>query len=79
MKHSDLGSNVAVQLIVKGSRFEFFRMFRDALAESAQLRREYNEIKRQAARAGMGEYRRAKSEWIECILNNLVGKEGSRS
>jgi GrpB-like predicted nucleotidyltransferase (UPF0157 family) len=62
MKHDGFGEDVAVQLIVKGSTFEFFRRFRYDLAASAELRRKYNRIKRSAAAAGMEEYRRSKSE-----------------
>jgi GrpB-like predicted nucleotidyltransferase (UPF0157 family) len=60
--------DLAVQLVVQGSEFEFFLTFRDALRASTQLVERYNQVKQQTAHLGEDEYRAAKSSFIEMVL-----------
>lgn len=59
---------VAVQLVAKGSQFEFFLTFRDALRAKPDLLVEYNELKERAATLGEDGYREAKNAFIRRVL-----------
>ena len=63
--------DLAVQLVVLGSVFEFFLRFRDALRGSTALVEQYNQIKREAAHLTEDDYRAAKSRFIDEVLDNL--------
>ena len=63
--------DLAVQLIVLGSVFEFFLVFRDALRGSPELVERYNRVKQDAAHLQENEYRAAKSRFIDEVLSNL--------
>ena len=65
---SNYAIDVGVQLVERGSRFEFFRKFRDCLNSDPQLRERYNQLKREAAPLGEFEYRERKSAFIERVL-----------
>ncbi|HEY0886081.1 MAG TPA: GrpB family protein [Ramlibacter sp.] len=60
--------DVAVQLVAKGSEFEFFLTFRDALRARRDLVVEYNELKERAASLGEDGYREAKNGFIRRVL-----------
>jgi len=57
--------DVGIQLVISGSRFEFFRTFRDLLLGDEQLRAQYNDMKRSCRGMDEHEYRRVKSKFIE--------------
>jgi GrpB-like predicted nucleotidyltransferase (UPF0157 family) len=59
----------AIQLVEAGSRFQFFLTFRDVLRNDPQQVARYNEVKLRAAGQSEQEYRRAKSAFIEEVLN----------
>jgi GrpB-like predicted nucleotidyltransferase (UPF0157 family) len=59
---------LAVQLIERGSEFEFFVAFRDALLADPQLVEAYNRVKHKAAPLGDDDYRKAKSAFIQQVL-----------
>lgn len=63
--------DLALQLIVQGSAFEFFVHFRDALRASPELVGQYNRIKQEAAHLAADEYRAAKSRFINEALASL--------
>ena len=60
--------NVAIQLIVKGSEFEMFILFRDRLNADPSLVEKYNELKMSSTGLSAREYRTRKSKFIESIL-----------
>ncbi len=64
----DASLGLAVQLIERGSEFEFFFAFRDALLADPALVEAYNRVKHEAALLGDEEYREAKSVFIGCVL-----------
>ncbi len=65
--------DLAVQLVERDSKFEFFMAFRDALRGRPELVAEYNQIKQTAAAAGQDAYRAAKSAFIERVLSDARG------
>ena len=58
--------DLAIQLIERGSKFEFFLTFRDALRADPDLVAQYNQIKRCANNSA--DYRLAKSSFIDEVL-----------
>jgi GrpB-like predicted nucleotidyltransferase (UPF0157 family) len=62
------GIEVGVQLVVSGSKYEFFLEFRDKLNFSPQLRDEYNSLKQSCAGFDAFDYRKVKSTFIERVL-----------
>lgn len=60
--------DVGVQLVAKGSEFEFFITFRDLLLADEGLRAEYNALKRASTGLDPERYRAAKSAFIERVL-----------
>ena len=62
------GEQHAVQVIARGSRFEMFIAFRDALRAEPALVAEYNRVKADASGLSEVGYRAAKSEFIERVL-----------
>jgi GrpB-like predicted nucleotidyltransferase (UPF0157 family) len=60
--------DVGVQLVALGSRFEFFRLFRDQMNKNAKLRAAYNRLKKDAAGLNEAQYRELKSKFIENVL-----------
>jgi len=63
------GSDVAIQLVENGSRFEMFLTFRDLLRRDPGLLRRYNEMKLACSGLGEDAYRERKSAFIERILS----------
>jgi GrpB-like predicted nucleotidyltransferase (UPF0157 family) len=61
--------DVGIQLIERGSRFEFFRRFRDLLKGNPELLQRYNQLKRDAALLDETAYRALKSSFIETVLS----------
>lgn len=61
--------DVAIQLVVRGSEFESFLVFRDRLISSNDLVEQYNQLKLGCAKLNMDQYRRKKSEFIQYVLN----------
>ncbi|MHC6530219.1 GrpB family protein [Vibrio proteolyticus] len=68
MLESSSGENVAFQVVVIGSEFDFFVVFRDKLRESPVLVQQYNELKMSCTGWSHDEYRRKKSAFIERVL-----------
>lgn len=60
--------NVALQVVVNGSRFEFFIDFREKLKASAVLLDQYNQLKLMCIGLSEERYRELKSEFIEQVL-----------
>lgn len=61
--------DVAIQVVVNGSEFEFFLEFRDKLNQSPKLVEEYNQMKRRCKGLEHEKYREEKSNFIESVLN----------
>jgi GrpB-like predicted nucleotidyltransferase (UPF0157 family)/GNAT superfamily N-acetyltransferase len=61
---------VGLQLVVNRSEFEYFLTFRDRMNADANLRSEYNQLKRQACDLNEDDYRRIKSHFIENVVNS---------
>jgi GrpB-like predicted nucleotidyltransferase (UPF0157 family) len=61
----------AIQVVASGSKYVFFRGFRDELNRKPDLVREYNEIKRNSVYLDVSEYREKKSAFIEAVLESL--------
>ena len=64
--------DVALQLIVKDSEFESFIIFRDALRQSEELVRLYNDLKNRCKHLNMNDYRKEKSLFITKVLKNTL-------
>lgn len=60
--------DVGIQLIVLGSRFEFFIWFRDLARRDRALLCRYNQLKRDATPLSDSAYRALKSKFIEEVL-----------
>lgn len=60
--------DVALQVVARGSEFEFFLHFRDALRANPHLVQQYNELKQRFAPCGMERYREEKSRFIHDVL-----------
>ncbi len=70
---------VGIQLVERGSRFEFFRRFRDQLNRDAVLRGRYNQLKYESTSLDESEYRVRKSAFIENILAVSAKSDGPDS
>ena len=68
MLESQNNDDVAFQLIVKGSEFESFIIFRDQLKQSPELVKKYNDLKRRCEDLDMADYRIEKNKFILDIL-----------
>lgn len=64
----DYPIDVGIQLVELGSRFEFFRIFRDLLRSDESLRNRYNQAKKEAAALDEDGYRDRKTKFIEAAL-----------
>jgi GrpB-like predicted nucleotidyltransferase (UPF0157 family) len=62
--------DVAIQLVVEGSEFENFIIFRDLLRMNPQLVDEYNGLKLASVGLSEDEYRMKKSKWIKGVIDN---------
>lgn len=60
--------DVALQVVAKGSEFEFFLHFRDALRADPSLVEQYNQLKTRFATRGEERYRAEKSRFITAVL-----------
>lgn len=60
--------SAAIQLIERGSEFEFFHKFRDALLENPELVERYNKLKLQFSAQGPLVYREEKAKFIRSVL-----------
>ena len=65
-------TDVALQVVAKGSEFEFFLHFRDALRADPRLVEQYNLLKQRFAPFGMERYREEKSRFITTVLTPQV-------
>ncbi len=61
--------DVALQVVAKGSEFEFFLHFRDTLRADPRLVKQYNQLKQRFAPFGMERYREEKSRFINQVLH----------
>jgi GrpB-like predicted nucleotidyltransferase (UPF0157 family) len=60
--------DLALQVIAKGSKFEFFLTFRDALRNDPSLVQKYNEVKLRHQTSEASQYREAKATFIQAVL-----------
>lgn len=60
--------DVALQVVARGSEFEFFLHFRDALRADPDLVEQYNQLKTRFATRGEERYRAEKSRFITAVL-----------
>ena len=60
--------DAAVQLTIRGGPYDNFLAFLDALRADAELREEYNALKRRFDGQSMSDYREAKSAFIARVL-----------
>ncbi|MDR5866124.1 GrpB family protein [Halomonas koreensis] len=68
MLESTSGDDVALQVVAKGSEFEFFLEFRDILRANAALVQQYNELKMSCEGLSPETYRNKKSAFVEHVL-----------
>ena len=68
--------DVAIQIVARGSEFEFFITFRDILNSSIELVQSYNQLKLDSVNLTPEEYRAKKSIFIERVLSERA-KSGS--
>lgn len=62
--------DVGIQLVERGSKFDFFLTFRDLMNSCAALRSEYNQLKWDCQGLVPADYRARKSKFIERVLGN---------
>lgn len=62
--------DVGVQLVARGSRFEFFLTLRDLLIADASVREAYNQLKQGSGDLDPHRYRAVKSAFIERVLRD---------
>ena len=60
--------DVALQVVARGSEFEFFLHFRDALRANPALVEQYNQLKTRFATSREERYRAEKSRFIAAVL-----------
>ncbi len=68
MLESTSGDDVAFQIVVNGSEFECFLVFRDKLRKDSSLVQRYNDLKLSCEGLSQDDYRLKKSEFIEQVL-----------
>jgi GrpB-like predicted nucleotidyltransferase (UPF0157 family) len=68
---------VGIQLVARGGAEDFFVRWRDLLRGSPALRDAYNDLKRRWHGRSHGDYRQAKSEFIERTLASPLGDRGA--
>ena len=61
-------TNIALQVVANGSKYEFFITFRDVMSGSPELVGQYNELKLSCRGSSVDTYRSAKSQFISRIL-----------
>ncbi|WLD56801.1 GrpB family protein [Salinispirillum sp. LH 10-3-1] len=59
---------LALQVVARGSKYEFFLLFRDALNGDAELVQRYNQLKQDAIGSTPEHYRAQKTSFIESVL-----------
>lgn len=64
--------DVAIQVVVNGSKFEDFIKFRDLMSSRPDLVKELNDLKRKSQGLEPAKYRSIKSKWIENIINQYL-------
>jgi GrpB-like predicted nucleotidyltransferase (UPF0157 family) len=64
--------DVAIQLVVNGSEFEYFISFRDFMRAHPKLVEELNQLKRDCAGLESDDYRSVKSKWVEKIIKQYI-------
>lgn len=64
--------DVALQVVVNGSEFEDFIMFRDFMITRPDLVEELNHLKRSSKGLDPDDYRQRKSEWVENIFKKYL-------
>jgi GrpB-like predicted nucleotidyltransferase (UPF0157 family) len=69
--------DVGVQLVARGSEFEFFRTFRDKLRRDARLCAEYDRLKASCRGLEPDRYRAVKSAFIERVLGGGARDEST--
>ena len=60
--------DLALQVVSKGSKYEFFLTFRDLLRSDEELKRVYSQLKSDSVKFGPEDYRRRKTDFIEAVL-----------
>lgn len=68
MLESQLGEDVAFQVVANGSEFECFLRFRDRLSSNASLLESYNALKISCQGWDEDDYRAKKSRFVETVL-----------
>ncbi|AQA20114.1 hypothetical protein BST95_02605 [Halioglobus japonicus] len=68
LESDDKNMDLACQVVVLGSRYDFFREFRDRLIADPSLVEAYNEVKLGHIHLPHKDYRDAKAEFIERVL-----------
>ena len=64
----DAGNDVALQVVAKGSQYEYFITFREALNRDPYLVSQYNALKNRHQGANAQTYRLAKLKFIRGVL-----------
>lgn len=59
---------LGVQLTVIGSEYDFFWKFRDVLLRNDHYRKEYDELKKKYEGKAMDEYRKAKNDFFQRLM-----------
>ncbi len=68
MLESETDDSIAIQVVVNGSKFEFFLHFKELLISDPVLLSQYNQLKIACTGLDEDEYRRRKSDFIEKAL-----------
>jgi len=71
-KNDSLPLPLGIQLTVIGSEFDFFYKFRDIFLEHEKYRIAYDELKLSFEGKPMENYRKAKQEFFESLMNSPV-------
>ena len=61
-------SECAIQVVSKGSKYEFFKVFRDKLNENPEMVSQYNQIKMSSQYLSDDDYRKNKAKFILSVL-----------
>lgn len=69
MLESSSVPGLAIQVVARGSKYEFFLTFRDRLNANKSLVEQYNLLKADAAHSSENKYRTVKSQFINKVLH----------
>lgn len=70
LEHHDI-TDLAIQVVARGSKYSLFLKFRDALNRNKHLVAQYNALKQSSVDVTQEQYREIKSQFIKGVIGDL--------